>query len=128
MKNMFLFFIVLFALSCTKKKGIRMDNTFPIPKTTQLTTGCNVPSVVSYSLIISPLLMNNCQGCHLSPSAFSCDSYASTKASALSGNLMTYITNTDPSNTMMPPPPLRHLDSCEIKALNLWITQGCLNN
>ncbi|MEO6306102.1 MAG: hypothetical protein ABIP51_23340, partial [Bacteroidia bacterium] len=75
-----------------------------------------------------PMLLDNCNNCHSSPSAFASDSYQSIKASGQSGNLMLYTANTDTNNPIMPPPPYKHLDSCEIKALSLWITQGCLNN
>jgi hypothetical protein len=127
-----LFFILMFfvvLLSCTKKRGLPPKNEVPV-KPVVVNNSCiyQSNSVISYSATVSPMLMSNCYNCHSSPSAFSCDSYEPVKASAQSGNLMLYATNTDTNSPIMPPPPYRHLDSCQIKALTLWIAQGCLNN
>lgn len=90
----------------------------------------NSNTTVSFSLSISPLLLHNCGSCHSSPGSggINLDTYANVKSTALSGQLMPAVTNTVTSNIIMPPPPLQHLDSCQIKALNLWIAQGCMNN
>lgn len=121
-----LFFILL--LSCTKKQGHSRKNDIPVKQVVNNSCVYQNNSTISYSATISPMLMTNCYNCHSSPSAFSCDSYEPVKASAQSGNLMLYATNTDTNSPIMPPPPYRHLDSCQINALNLWISQGCLNN
>ncbi len=67
--------------------------------------------------------------CHSSPSNFAFDNYTSVKASALSGDLTHAVIN-DSNFVIMPPPGYGYtaLDSCQIKALNLWLAQGCQNN
>ncbi|MEI6020961.1 MAG: hypothetical protein WCR21_07515 [Bacteroidota bacterium] len=67
--------------------------------------------------------------CHAIPGSggINLDTYEQCKATAKSGQLIPVVMFS-PGNTFMPPPPQRSLDSCEIKALNLWIKQGCLLN
>ena len=114
-------------MSCTNKK---LNIPPGSPSSPLIDNSCKYKSnsIISYSVTVSPILMNNCMPCHSSPTSFAMDDYASVKATAQSGQLMTVVTNTIPLTVTMPPPPQRHLDSCEIKALNLWISQGCLNN
>lgn len=85
-------------------------------------------SIISYSNTVSKIMTKNCYPCHQTPGSggINLDSYAPTKALA-QGELMDVITY-NPGNIQMPPPPQKLLDSCEIKALNLWIKQGCLFN
>jgi hypothetical protein len=119
------FYVISFfcLVSCTKKIGYPP---VPIPV---VDNSCQYKSnsVISYSLCISPILMANCMPCHSSPSAFSFDSYQPVKAAAQSGELIHAVMN-DPNFVTMPPPPNKALDSCQIKALNLWLAQGCKNN
>lgn len=129
MKFVLCYLVLIFLIfqSCTKKIGTPIIPA-PISSTSHSSCKYQSTSIVSFSATIGPLFMNKCKDCHLSPSTFACDSYQSIKGSAQGGSLLQYITNTDPSSPVMPPPPYVHLDSCELKAINLWVTQGCLNN
>jgi len=126
MKILYLFFFPFFLLSCKKNSVITQDNIVTTPKS----FSCQNAPVISYSSNILPLFQINCNNCHATPGSggINLDSYFSIKQIMLSGQVMPVVTNTDVNSIMMPPPPRRHLDSCEIKTLNLWITQGCLNN
>ena len=126
MKNTFFLIVASILLSCSKDVGLSQKKIEPVSQSFH----CQNASVISYSLNILPLFQNNCNNCHLTPGSggINLDSYSSIKQTILSGQLMPVVTNTDINSTIMPPPPQRHLDSCEIKTLNLWINQGCLNN
>ncbi len=126
MKVSFLFIIIIFLFSCTNKKA-----NLPLPSAPDTFDNSCVyksNSTISYSSTIGPLLSANCLPCHSCPGAICLDSYASVKANALGDNLARVIVKNPNTPLLMPPPPQASLDSCEVKAINLWITQGCLNN
>jgi len=125
-KIIYLFLIAHFILSCNKNSSRTQNKIEPIPQSYP----CQIAPVISYSSNILPLFQNNCNNCHSTPGSggINLDSYFSIKQIILSGQVMPVVTNTDVNSIMMPPPSQRHLDSCEIKTLNLWISQGCINN
>jgi hypothetical protein len=121
-------FILIF-ISCTKTVGHNKftvaqapTNTAPPPTICQLIT----TESVSYTTVISTIFNDNCLPCHSSPGSggINLDNYAGCKAVA-QGELMDVILY-NPGNIQMPPSPQKLLDSCQIKALTLWIKQGCL--
>ncbi len=126
MKTGYFFIVALFLLSCNKHKVQPQTDQQVISQSVQ----CQTASVISYSSHVLPLFQNNCNNCHASPGAggIKLDSYSSIKEIMLSGQVMAVVTNTDINAIIMPPPRQRHLDSCEIKTLNIWLAQGCSNN
>lgn len=125
MKYLLPLFII--AISCTKKVG-HLAEKAAIPGN-QNTNACAVLAFVSYSTNIKSIIDANCLPCHSSPGSggINLDSYASVKTVVQSGQLMPVITNTDPANPIMPPPPQNRLDSCQVKAITLWINSGYSN-
>lgn len=117
------------SFSCTKKVGTpaKVNTTKEF-----VTSSCDMlkDTIVSYSKNIQSILRTNCGSCHSKPGSggINLDSYEDVKSLAISGELLTVITNTDLSSVIMPPPTYRHLDSCEIKALNRWIVEQCPDN
>lgn len=85
--------------------------------------------IISYSITIKKIFSDNCYPCHQTPGSggINLDNYSALKTAILSGNVMPTIVY-NPGNIQMPPPPQKMLDSCHIKAINLWISQGTLNN
>ena len=127
MKNYYLLIVTIIIVSCTKQKVQPQNNTNPT------SSGFNCDknsSVVSYSSNILPLFQNKCNNCHSTPGSggINLDSYSFIKQTMLGGQIIPVVINTDTTSIIMPPPPRKHLDSCEIKMLNLWMAQGCLNN
>jgi hypothetical protein len=117
----FLIAIVFLLVNCSKDK-------VPVPIVLN-TSDCHYPDNISYSQTISPILTNNCNSCHTYPGSGSInlDSYSNVKLVAQSGQLVQSVIH-DTNYVIMPPPPRIGLDSCEIKALKIWIQQGCQNN
>jgi len=116
----------IFFCACTKDVGHPVTSQPLSPQQ----HSCQNAAVISYSTSIFPLFRNNCNSCHATPGSggIDLDSYSNIKQFIIDGQLMPVVTNTDASSIIMPPPPQRHLDSCDLKTLNLWIAQGCLNN
>lgn len=85
---------------------------------------------ISFTATVKPMVLNSCGNCHSKPGAggILLDNYTTIKNLALTGDLISVITNTNPGTIMMPPPPNPHLDSCQIKSISVWINEGCLNN
>ncbi|HQQ95129.1 MAG TPA: hypothetical protein PLQ93_11285 [Bacteroidia bacterium] len=120
----------LFFISCTKKTGHPLSTSnLPAPTTDH---NCSVrsDSLLSYSTSIKPILIANCKECHSPPGSGGINIFSDSTVilQALSGNLLGVITNTDPQSIMMPPPYRRHLDSCELKQIALWVSEGCKDN
>jgi hypothetical protein len=77
----------------------------------------------TYASTISPIIQNNCQGCHSggAPSGnLDLTTYDNVVIGINSHNLMGHIIGTDYS--LMPPS--GQLSSCNINQLNAWITKG----
>lgn len=128
--KLFLSSVLIFLFfSCTKTVGKKpMDGSVSVaPKT--ISCEYNSASIVSYSATVSNIFKSYCISCHASPGAggINLDSYQSCSDFSKSGQLIPVIVY-DPNNIQMPPPPLKMMDSCQVKALSLWIAQGCLNN
>lgn len=120
----------LLYFSCTKKAAIL------IPKKTQDSTALasvscnyNAGSSITYNNSIKDILHRGCSPCHDAPGSggINLDSYLPAVALAKSGELQQVVAYT-PGEVSMPPPPQKQLDSCEIKALTLWIKEGCPQN
>ncbi len=96
-----------------------------------LPVGCSYTSTskVTYNTNIKNILHNNCSPCHDAPGSggINLDSYEPSVALAKSGELLQVVAYI-PGEVSMPPPPQKQLDSCEIKALTLWIKEGCPQN
>ena len=108
--------LIFFAFACNKDKvnnQISQNN-------------CVEGDSVSFNQVIAPVLSNNCLPCHQSPGSggINLDNYNDIKNQALSGQLVQSIIH-DTNYIIMPPPPLKELDSCDIKRIKLWILQGC---
>ena len=84
---------------------------------------------VSFTEDVSSIIIPKCTPCHQYPGTggINLDSYENIKLQAQSGQLVQSIIH-DTNYVIMPPPPLIGLDSCQIKSIKRWITQGCLNN
>lgn len=127
MKYILPIFFILFFAFCTKKKGLPFTSS-PLNTTPQnQKTLCNLPSSISFSSTVSPLLTSKCLPCHTAPnsSGINLDSYQGIKTATLNNTLIDAL-NGNNSLTLMPPG--APLDSCQIKAITNWISQGCLNN
>jgi mono/diheme cytochrome c family protein len=119
--------------SCTKKVGQTYSaNSSIITPTLVAPHPCieKKDSVVAYTTTVKYILQTNCLPCHEYPGTggINLDTYNSAVSIANGGELLQVITNTDSNNVTMPPYPQKHLDSCEIKAINLWIKHGCSLN
>lgn len=116
--------IIFLSVHCTKSK-------VPVPITpfSPTPSNCQLADSISYIQTISPILNANCNSCHQYPGSgsISLDSYPNVKIFAQSGQLVQAIIH-DPNNVIMPPPPHKELDSCQIKAIKLWILQGSQDN
>jgi hypothetical protein len=123
---MVLFIVMIFLLACTKRVGMPPQSPSPAP----LDIACQTPAIPSFSADVLPIFQNNCNGCHAKPGSggINLDQYSSISQQLLGGELMPVVTNTDVNSTIMPPPPQRHLDSCDLKTLSKWLGQSCLNN
>lgn len=105
--------------SCTKDK---------VESLTSL-NACDLKDSVSFKNVINPILTNNCMPCHQTPGTggINLDAYTDIKNFANSGQLVQSIIH-DTNYIIMPPPPQKELDSCQVKAIKNWILQGCQNN
>jgi len=109
--------------SCTKDKT-------PVVATAVEVNDCvKATDTVSYNQTIRPILLNNCMPCHEYPGSggISLNLYSPTQALAISGQLLHSVQG-DTNYVIMPPPPKPQLDSCQINALSIWISQGCIEN
>lgn len=116
--------IIFLSLQCTKSKvPIPIEPISPIP------SNCQLADSISYSQTVSPILNVNCNSCHQYPGSgsISLDSYSNVSIFAKSGQLVQSIIH-DTNYVIMPPPPHKGLDSCQIKAIKLWVLQGCQDN
>lgn len=116
-------------LSCTKQIGQpkKIDST-----TSKIATNldfCSLTdsSIINYTYTVSRLFEVNCLPCHSYPGSggITLNRYESALAIAKGGELIQVVENMDSNNVTMPPPPQKHLDSCEIKTLTLWIKHDC---
>lgn len=88
---------------------------------------CDTVDPVSYSGDIVPIIQNNCLGCHSGASpegGISLESYSNVLTVANNGKLMPAVNRTGPS----PMPPAFSLSGCLIRIIEMWITEGALNN
>ncbi|MGZ3900904.1 MAG: c-type cytochrome domain-containing protein [Bacteroidia bacterium] len=124
------YLILIILVSCTRKKGLQVKPNAPgsVSPTPVL---CSFQSnvIISYSNTINPILQANCLPCHATPGSggINLDSYSTVAATAQSGQLYQAIIH-DTTYVIMPPPPQKQLDSCQVKAIWLWTKQGRLNN
>ena len=91
-----------------------------------LNSSCDTTNV-TYSGIITPILSNNCTGCHgvTSPSgSISLTSYTNVHTVAASGLLMNALKGKGVSIM----PPSGTLSTCRINQFQVWINKGMLNN
>ncbi len=116
----------LFCLSCTKTVGLRQQDSGTASQNN--TKGCAYvdTSLVNYGSVAKRIFDANCLPCHSTPGdgGINLDTYQGCKDLAQSGELLGVIVY-NPDNIQMPPPPQNLMDSCEVKALSLWIQQGC---
>jgi hypothetical protein len=112
--------------NCTKQEGVLVskinnDPILPPP------SNCGIidSTRVNYTDDVKKIFDNNCLPCHAKPGSggINLDTKESCEAALKSGQIIPVII-LSPGNIMMPPPPQKALDSCEIKALNLWLKQG----
>jgi len=113
-----LFFAAIFILGACKK-----EKTSAQP----ILTNCQISDSISYMSDVKSILDANCIPCHQYPGAggINLDSYNESKNVALSGQLVQSIIH-DTNYVIMPPPPQKQLDSCQIKTIKKWIEQGCM--
>jgi hypothetical protein len=119
MKKRFLIILLhsFFIAGCSKKK-------VPVPVDVVISSYCG-EGIVSYSEKVAPIINANCVGCHDQTSSIKIYDYESTKVLGLSGQLVGCITGNTNYQAM---PTSGSLDSCSIKIIQNWVTQGTLNN
>lgn len=127
MRHILVLLSVVSLFSCTKKKGFPFSSNTTSTPTTNQKVLCNLPTVISYSATVGPLLTTKCLPCHTAPnsSGINLDSYQGVKTSTINNTIIDAL-NGNNSLTLMPPG--APLDSCQIKAITNWVNQGCLNN
>lgn len=89
---------------------------------------CDTTSV-TYANVVSPIIQNNCQGCHSGsfPSGgISLTNHAEIQAYALSGALEGVI-NHDPGYVAMPYNQPQ-LPDCQLDQIRIWVAEGALDN
>jgi hypothetical protein len=114
-----LFFGVLLS-SCTYEKADEIATPRVI---------CTTPSVVSYSLSISPILDRNCRSCHnaaLLTGGVNLEDFAVLKQHVNSGVLMGNVKHL-PGYMPMPQNAAK-LSDCDIDLLQKWVDAGAPNN
>jgi hypothetical protein len=90
--------------------------------------GCDTTSV-TYNLSVKPILQLKCVGCHSGPSPsynLSLATWSDVNAVALSGSLVGSINHAPPYFPM--PKYGSKLSNCEIRKIEIWISQGALDN
>lgn len=87
---------------------------------------CSQLDSITYTNDVQIILNSNCLPCHQYPGAggINLDSYNESKNVALSGQLLQSVIH-DTNYVIMPPPPVKSLDSCEVKIIKRWLAQGC---
>ncbi len=86
-------------------------------------------TTVTFSANISPLIVNNCQSCHnnsLLNGNISLEGYDNIKEHAENGDLMGAVNHEDGYTPM--PQGMPKLPTCEIEAIQTWITNGTPND
>lgn len=124
----FILVISLLFFNCTKQKGVIVPKIINNPLISPPTNcGIKDSTHVNYTDDVKKIFDNNCLPCHAKPGSggINLDTEESCRAALESGQIWPVIVYS-PGNIMMPPPPQKALDSCEIKALNLWLKQGFL--
>lgn len=87
---------------------------------------CDTATVISYADKVKPILEAQCYSCHsgTAPSGvISLDSYASAKASAQTGKLLSSIT-WDGNASKMPKGAYDQIDNCSINTIKNWISSN----
>ena len=90
---------------------------------------CQTPTVVSYTLSISPLLDRNCRTCHnptLLTGGVNLEDFAELKRRASTGQLIGVVSHA-PNFARMPKDRAK-LSDCDIALLKQWVDAGALNN
>jgi hypothetical protein len=98
----------------------------PLPGSSQCDT-----NNVSYTTVISPILLQNCAlpGCHASSSptgGYTLDNYNGVRSIVLSGRIIGAISHLAGYSPM--PKDAAMLDACQIGQITSWINQGAKNN
>ena len=114
----FAFLLLGMIISCKKKSVVVSP---PTPSKTTCIDTVNI----SYSKQIQPILNANCVRCHDAATGQNFTSYKTTKPFAEAGILEGCITG-KPDYLLMPP--ADKMDSCNIKAIQVWIRQGMKDN
>ena len=132
MKHFMLFLAVLVTMCSCKHKADPprvIDTTTTSSTPPPVTNPCVVAPVVSYSLTVSPILMQNCMPCHVAgvsnTTGIVLSTYNGVKLAANSGRLLGAITY-NPNYMQMPA--TAQLDTCDIRQIKNWVAQGKLNN
>ncbi len=100
-------------------------DTLPTDTTDTNTIGCN-PTNISFANDVTPVFSNyGCIGCH-SGGTVILNTYVGAKTVADNGRLVGAITH-DPAYQEMPQGGAK-MDSCDIKIIETWITEGTLDN
>lgn len=97
-----------------------------VQPTNELVIPCTINDTVLYTTEVASILNNNCLPCHSYPGAggINLDNFLDSKTIAQSGMLIHSVIH-DTNYVIMPPPPNKLLDSCQIKTLQRWIDLGC---
>jgi len=97
-------------------------------KNNECTQACDTNNV-TYSLMIKPIMDNNCMGCHSGTApagGISITNYSQVKTLAANGKLMGTIEHKGGYSPM--PKNLAKLSDCNIAQLKIWIKDGMQNN
>ena len=114
---MFFFAIQVLFWSCKHEK---------VKNPVMTSVPCEVQDTLTYQGQIAPILSQNCFPCHVYPGSggINMDNFTDVKAVALSGMLVQSIIH-DTTYVIMPPPPQKLLDSCDVERIKRWIQTGC---
>ena len=83
-------------------------------------------SPVKFSTHISPIIKQNCIGCHTSGTTTLLNNYTQIQAQVANGLLWCSICQSGTCNPM--PQVGAKLDACKVRAIKIWIDAGALNN
>lgn len=84
---------------------------------------------ISFSMDVFPIISNKCLGCHDASSnsgGITIETYSQLKAQVDNGALSCTVNHLSGCTSM--PQDAPQLPECELKAINVWINEGALNN
>lgn len=84
---------------------------------------------ISYAVDVAPIISNRCLGCHNATSnsgSITIETYTQVKAQVDNGMLGCTINHEADCSAM--PQNAGQLPPCELKAINVWISEGALDN